>query len=228
MIYPALNMPDYFTSLLRVSMQSSGQHFTGLQRYILDNQSFLGLVELGLKDIDKDLHIERIIKVLGWHGFRDRIATMFIYKEINGDYPKHIPQNGVYGLLTFEDKIKPHTVAGFSRAFLLGLYQKMVLLRLSQSDPNGKHDDFLVDDTIIALLRFSSARTVKVDILLIVLKHFATFIGYEKLEGFLKSGTSYEDLFSLLNNEQRMLLMNNLLSYSSSINDAEVFYAQTI
>jgi len=228
MKYPALKMPDFFTRLLKVNMQSSGQHFVGLQKYILDNQSFTALVELGLKDIDKDLHIERIIKALGWHGFRDRIATMFIYKEVNGDYPRHIPQNGVYGLLTFEDKVKPYTIAGYSRAFLLGFYQKLMLLHLNKTNPNEKHDNFLIDDTIIALLRFSNSRAVNVDWLLIVLKHFTVFLGYEKLENYLKSGVSYEDLFSLVTKEQRQLVMDNLLSYGSSINDAEIFYSQTI
>jgi hypothetical protein len=228
MILPAIKMPDYFTLLLRVNMQSSGQYFTGLQQYILNNSSFLGLAEIGLKDIDKDLHIEKIIKVLGWHGLRDRIATMIIYKKINGEFPDHIPHNNVYGLLDFEDKVKQNTVAGYSRAFLLGLYQKLMLHHIQEVDPNLKVNNMLVDDSTIALLRFAKSRTIKVDWLLILLKHFSFYLGYEELEKLLKSNTSYEEIFSCLELEQQEILMGNLLSYGSSINDSEIFYSKTI
>ena len=128
--YPNINLPDYYTQLLQRDMQVNAQSFGSVPLYVQNNKGFKALVHKYFEDIDKRGRVSVILKSMGWEGFRDRFASIFIEKELYGEFSTEIAINGVYGLISFEEKINRYGVAGYSRSFLLGFYQKMMLLHL--------------------------------------------------------------------------------------------------
>lgn len=221
--YPNINLPDYYTQLLQKDMQLNTQSFSNIPLYVQNDKGFSALVQKYFQDIDAKGNVSMVLKSMGWEGFRDRFASIFIEKELFGDFSVSIAKNGVYGLISFEEKINKYAVAGYSRAFLLGFYQKMMLLHFAKVDPQNSYGHLLVTEELISLLKYTQAKTKKIDWMVIALKHFVEYLGYESVEQHLKEKSNYENLFKLITNEQQDQMMSNFLAYGSSIGDLDMF-----
>lgn len=223
LIYPNVVMPDAFTYLLRSNMQSSGKAFTQLQVYVARHADLSAIVARAFKSIDPELRVDGIIKSLGWHGFRDHLAALYIERARQGFYPKTLDTTSVTEIIHFEENLKDYTVQGYSRAFLLAFYLKLMLLDQNAVAPGVKLQDLLIRDEILSHLDFARGRSVKIDFMLLTLQHFDHFFGRERLADNLQRQKSYSDMYQLLTNEQRSSLTKNLLAYGSSIGETEIF-----
>lgn len=221
--YPNVVMPDAFTYLLRSNMQSSGKLFGQLQLYVAKRADLQALVTRCFRGIDPELRVEAIIKSLGWHGFRDHLAALYIERAKHGHYPLKLDAAPVLEIIHFEEKLKDFTVQGHSRAFLLAFYLKLMLLSASQRTPNTKLHDLLVREEVLAHLKYAPGRTIKIDFVLLLLQHFDHFFGRDTLAEYLMAQKSYEELYRKLSVEQKKILVQNLLSYGSSIGETEIF-----
>lgn len=222
MEFRAINLPSYFTDFLRENMQTSSEFYRKLPHSVRSDISFRTLVDLSFKDIHEDTIVDYILKVIGWNGFRNRMTSVFIYHIVNGAFPFKSDLGLIQDIINLETKLRPFSVEGYSRAFLLGFYLKV--LKLDSKD----NTDIDISDDIIELLSLSGSRIVKIDWLVIMLLHFKEFLGLERLKKILQTKIKYEDIYSLLSDEQKEIVMDNMLSYGSSIGDEEIFCSSLV
>jgi len=218
-----INLPEYFTRVLCSNMQSGEDNFDNLGAYIRSEPGFLGLVERCFSDVDEKLRTETIIKSLGWYGFRNRMAAIFLEYQLNGKFPVKPNLELCHELVALEDNVKNQTVEGFSRAFMLGLYWKLHRYK----DNNSFMESFNWKE-VLTHFKHTKARVIKVDWLLFMIVHFHAYLGKEVLREALKGTPDYSELYSRLDENQKREYLNNALSYGASINEAEFFYQARI
>ncbi len=226
---PVINMPDYFTRLLRGNMQSSGNLYKTLPVYFEKNPALRSLVKLCMSDIDPQCRVDFFINSLGWHGFRNRIASLFLYYDIHSTFPNSTDPEGLNDILSMEERLKGHTVGNFSRTFLLGLYLKMAKSHLSKYGIDDEKEMISLDESIYTLLDlYSGSKLVKLDLFIIALVHMQYFFGKDTIREYISEGASYVYLYEKLNEKQRDLLMKNLLAYGTSIGETDFFYNKMV
>jgi len=218
-----ISLPVYFTRLLCINMQYGEHHFENLAGHIASHPGFLGLIERCFKDIDEKANLRNIIKALGWFGFRNRMASIFLEYQLNGSFPLKPNLELCHELLTLEESVKLKTVDGFSRAFLLAFYWK-----LHKYKSNNSFLESLDWEDFLTLFSYTKARVVKIDWLIFMMIHFYTYQGKEVLRDALSKGTDYSQMYNSLTVNQKRQYTMNALSYGASINEAEFFYQSRI
>lgn len=205
-------------------MQMSGQGFSNMREYITSQKPLLTLVQIIFQDLGNKLDLTSIVKAVGWTGFRNRLANAYVDYAMYGEYPTTPNTRNISLMIDLEEDLKPFTVAGFSRGFLLGFYLRMAQV---QQEKSGK-DFSLMTDELIKLLKLSKIKIVKVDWLLLSLYHLEGFLGRDMLLSNFDKEIGFEKIYSKLTEEQKNTMMENLLSYGYSIGDEEVFYSKTV
>lgn len=226
--YPFVVLPDDFTHLLKVNMQSTSKGFGGLKAYVLERPDLARLVQNGFVDIDPQGRVERIIKAVGWFGMRDRLANIFLTKLFTGKFPERAPANFLVEVLEFEEKVKSQTVDGYSRAFLLAFYMRYALAELKSSQTKHTFDEMLFTNDLISLMKIARSRVVKIDWLLLVLNHFVAFLGKDFCARELEKSSRFDTLWKALSLEQKELMTSNLLAYGAAIQESEIFVSDLI
>ncbi|WP_372653107.1 hypothetical protein [Halobacteriovorax sp.] len=227
MEYHFANLPDDYTHLLKSSMQSSGKSFSELQQYITERKGMYLLFRQIFKDIDSSGNVDKVLKSSGWHGIRDRFSCMYIENLISGEFPTSVQTGNCYGILGFEDLLKPFSIGGYSRSFLLGFYLKVSSIEQNLLGKSTSANSFDIND-VLEVLKLSSARTVKIDLLVILIKHLIYFLELDTVKSLILNGERYEDIYERLSEEQKLLMANNFLAYGSSINEKEIFIKEDI
>lgn len=216
-----VNMPDYFTGLLRSNMNSTSKSYQNIQMYIHQRPAFLGLFKRAFEGTDQEVHIEKLIKTMSWNGIRDRLAAMFITHLETGEFPKNPDVRIISPIIDLEEQLKPFTVSGQGRAFLLGLYLKLMNTRPTQ--PIDFSLNWNIGEGVIDRLKHSKAKVLMIDWLVLYLKHLEVFLGVEKLERVISEYSDYRSTLALLEIEQRELMISNFLAYGASIGESEIF-----
>ncbi len=219
--FPAMNMPANFVNLLKVNMQTTKETYQNLSGIFHSDQGLWALIERGLKELDPDLKVDYLLKSLGWHGFRDRLCSMYVYYGKKRNYPRHCDLSLVSDIIDFEEKLKEFTVQGHSRAYALGFYYRLLLDRYGKNSQS--FGGIFVDDELIGLLKYSKTKVVKIDFLLILLLHLRAYLGAEKLKYLLKEEQKFQSIYGLLGGKEKEELCGNLLRYSASIYDSSLF-----
>lgn len=192
--------------------------------FINSQKSMVVLINLVFQDLGKRLELGTIIKAVGWTGFRDRMTNAYIDYALNGEFSSTPNIRNISSIVDLEEELKPFTVAGFSRGFLLGFY-----LRMAQIEMEKKGKEFsIINDELIKMLKLSKIKIVKVDWLLLCLYHLEGYLGRDLLLTEMDKGQSFENLFGKLTEDQKAVMMGNLLSYGYSIGDHEIFYSRTV
>ena len=220
---PYISLPERFTKLLSANIQNSTQSNTNLEIYINENKELNMLVKKIFRDIDPDGFLGKILSISGWLGIRNRLAAVYIEYAITGEYPEIANLDLVTDIINLENKLRHFTNNGFSRAFLLGFYAKMSLIYVKKINDVEKVNALIIRDEHIDFMKWSKAKSTRIDWLMIQLIQYDYFLGNERVSNFLKTGTRYEALFSLLSKEEQALMIDNCLTYGSSINDSEIF-----
>lgn len=224
-----MRLPDYFTLLLRINMQSSGKNFASLDRYVYERAHFRSLVSRYFSDVDPKVRIPSIVKSLGWHGFRDRLANIFLEKMMSGKFPQHTKLDHVKEILEFEERVKKYTVDGYSRSFLLAFYLKSYLIwEMSEGGGLAEFDQFQILSDVGQALELNGSRAIKIDWIILSLCLYSKFLGQDILVKELKSGKKFSELFQLLDDNQKRDKISNMLSYGASIGEQELFTSDRV
>jgi len=171
--------------------------------------------------------IGKILSISGWNGIRNRLASVYIEYAMTGRFPDTANLNLVSDIINIENKVRHFTPAGFSRAFLLGFYAKMTLIHVTKlTDIKSSTKivtPLIVKDEHIEFMKHSKAKSTRIDWLILQLIQYEHFLGTERMEILLQSGSRYESLFSLLSAEEQKQVIENCMTYGASINDTEIF-----
>lgn len=216
LILPFVNMPDYYNRLLVSNIQNTTQTNTNLEIYIADHPHLNHLIKRIFKDIDADGFVGKILAVNGFVGIRNRLASAYIEHRASGTFPEAVNQTLVQEALQLEHHWRHFTPQGYSRAFMLGFYLKLASME-------NKTSSMLFQDRHIEYMKISKGKSVRIDWLMLLILHFDYFLGFDRYMNALQSQMSFDALLALLADDERTLMLSNLLAYASSIQDLDFF-----
>lgn len=225
--FPFVSLPEHFTRLLVSNIQNSTQNNTNLELYINENAELNALVRKVFRDIDPDGFLGKILSISGWIGIRNRLASVYLEYAMTGRFPDTANLNLVTDIINIENKLRHFSPLGFSRAFLLGFYAKMSLIQIKKTTDHsgGQFTPLIISDEHIEFMKHSKAKSIRIDWLMIQLIQYDHFLGTDRMNSLLQSGSRYESLFALLSSEEQNRMIDNCLAYAASINDSELFLA---
>jgi len=180
-----------------------------------------------LKEIDDGRGTEKLIVGLGWVNLRDRMACLYLSKNLFEYYPDHFQLDLLDEIKLFEVKFSDFGVDGFSRLFLLGFFMKIHNQKVMVMD-GGENQVIHFSDLLVPLLKLSKVKSEKLDWLLIILQHFLNYLGFEKLKELITKDKNFIQIYEMLSLEERKVMHSNLLAYSSSIFDSEFFLYEKV
>ncbi len=225
-MYSAL--PTDFIDLLKLDMNTRGAGFKKLKSTYWHEGSINSLVKKCFFDIDPTSRFERIIHSLGWLGFRDRLAAAYIEYQLTGHFPNIPDINYIEDILKLEEELKPYTIDGHGRGFLLGFFIKMSLCESVRKDPSKELLPISINQEVINLLDLGQSKLLHIDWLCITLLEISNFKRITYLKENLKSGVNFKDLLSDLPSSEREKIIYNLVTYGASIKDREIFFDEVV
>lgn len=214
-----IHIPEQFGLLLRSNMQSSSDFYQGLRGRLLQQKDLTWLIKKTCRDLDQNGAFDRIIKAVGWHGLRNRLAYAYVTRALEGYYPLRYDDQGLEDLLTLEQQVQRYSVDGYSRFFLLAFYFKLLYADLRVVKPDEELHRVLKFDEVSALLNLSNARSIKIDWLYLALYHLNSYLGHDRLKTELKGKAKWSELWGKLEAHQQREMMKHFLLYGSSIGD---------
>lgn len=220
---PYVSLPEHFTRLLVSNIQNSTQTNTNLEMYISENAELNALIKKIFKDIDPDGFLGKILSISGWAGIRNRLASVYIEYAMTGRFPEVANLSLVTDIVNIENKLRHFAPLGFSRAFLLGFYAKMSLIQVKKMEDGDHFSPLIIKDEHIEFMKWSKAKSARIDWLMLELIQFDHFLGTERMKSLLQSGSRYDSLFSLLSESEQRQMIENYMTYGSSINDLDIF-----
>lgn len=224
--FPHVILPKEFVQLLKanLSANNSGPIFDVLR----PNRGLNDVLDIAFKEFNDGRGLEKTMVALGWSNFRDRVASIYIYKAIHGKYPLKTDMGLVEDILKFESTYADMSVSGQSRAFLLGFYLKLAQIRIQELEKNKFLEFRLPDEVIVPILKLSQARAEKIDWLILMIFHLAEAVGEKALAGAIMSGRTFDEIYFMLDDDSRRHMHDNFLSYGMSIQEPELFLYEKV
>jgi hypothetical protein len=223
---PHVILPTEFVTLLKTNIAVTTTS-APIFDVIRPNQAIYCVLENAFKEFDDGRGLEKTMIALGWSNFRDRMASIYVYKAIYGEFPSTTSMDLVDEIKQLEHRFSNHGVHSFSRLFLLGFYLKMASLE-SRRRQNNEFIDIKIPEELGIFLKISQGRSERIDWLILITLHLLNGLGDKLLMNALISGKKFEDLYPLLNTEIRQDMLNNLLAYGASIGESDVFLYEKI
>ncbi len=223
---PHVILPAEFLSLLKTKISVSTSS-TPIFDIIKPNQALYCVLEKAFKEFDDGRGLEKTMIALGWANFRDRMASIYVYKSIYGNFPNKTSMDLVEDIKHLEVRFSNHSVTSSSRLFMLGLYLKLANIE-TQRKENNKYIDIKIPEELTSFLKVSQGRTEKIDWLILTTMHLLHGLGDKLLMNGLISGKKFSELYNLMPPELRKNMMDNLLAYGASIGEQEVFLYEKI
>jgi hypothetical protein len=221
LILPHVIMPTEFVSLLKTNLSITTSPAPVFD-VIRPNRAIYSILEKAFKEFDDGRGIEKTMIALGWSNFRDRMASLYIYKSIYGNFPNKTSMELVEELKVLENRFANHGVHSLSRIFLLGFYLKLANIQV-QRRSNNKFLEIKIPNEIGNFLKLSQGRSEKIDWLILIIVHLLNGLGDKLLMNALASGKKMDDLYNLLTPDYRKVMMDNLLAYGTSIGEPDIF-----
>src|SRR5688572_25717135 len=109
---PYVNMPQEFVTLLKSNLQVTTSPAPVFD-VIRPNKALYSILEKAFKEFDDGRGLEKVLMALGWANFRDRMAGVFIYKKIFGDFPSRTDMELVEEIKQTEMRFADHTVNSY-------------------------------------------------------------------------------------------------------------------
>lgn len=218
---PHVVLPVEFITLLKtnLSVTTSPAPVFDILRH---NQALYLSMELAFKEFDDGRGLEKTMLALGWPNFRERLASMYIYKAIHGTFPLHTNMELVENISSLEARFVNHSIHGVSRIFLLGFYLHLANIQIQRRE-NNKYLEIRIPSEVDHLLKLSMGRSEKLDWLVLILMHLVNGLGEKIVANSIASGKKMEDLYVLMGTDARKLMLDNLLAYGASINEQDMF-----
>lgn len=223
---PFVNLPVEYVQLLKSNLAvttSPAPVFDILK----SNKALNTVLERAFQEFNDGRGIEKVMLALGWQNFRERMASLFVYKNIYGNYPGKTNIELVEDIKAFEDRFQDHSVHGYSRLFLLGFYLKMANLEIQRRHDN-QFMEIKIPDQVPALLKLSQGRSERIDWLILILSHLVLSLGEKLLTSALVSGKKFDELYALLPVEDQEQMHRNLLAYGASIQEPDLFLYEKV
>ena len=221
LILPHVIMPSEFVSLLKTNLSITTSPAPVFD-IIRPNRAIYGVLEKAFKEFDDGRGIEKTMIALGWSNFRDRMASLYIYKSIYGNFPNKTSMELVDEIKELENRFASHGVHSLSRIFLLGFYLKLANIQ-TQRRSNNKFLEIKIPEEIGTFLKLSQGRSERIDWLILIILHLLNGLGDKLLMNALVSGKKIDDLYGLLTPDYRRLMLDNLLAYGTSIGEQDIF-----
>jgi hypothetical protein len=224
--FPYIRMPEEFLTLLKSNISVSTSP-TPVFDIIRPNRGLSLILENSFKDLDDGRGIEKTMLGLGWPNFRERMASLYIYKSIYGNFPQKTQMDLVEEIKNLENKFQDFSVHGVSRLFLLGFYLKLANIDI-QNKENNQFLEIKIPDEIGPILRMSQGKTERIDWLILITFHLYHALGEKLLTNGLASGKKFEELYHVMPQEKREEMLANLMSYGASIQEPDIFLYEKI
>ena len=224
--FPFLNLPQEFVTLLKsnLSLNNSPEQILDL---VSPNHALKSILVTAFGEFNSDRGIEKVIQALGWSNFRDRMASIYIYKSKYGNYPYKTDMGLVEDIKSLENRFTDHSVNSFSRLFLLGFYLKLANLDIQRRE-NNHFLEISIPSEIGSLLRQSQGRSERIDWLILILYQLNSSLGEEMVMNSLISGKNFEYIYALMPQDAQEVMIQNLLAYGASIQEPDVFFYEKI
>ncbi len=220
---PHTLLPDHLTLLLKANMASNGQLHRELDQYIYKRKDLYELVRRHFPDVNQYGAVGKLIKSIGWIGFRDKIAALYLNYMWNGSYDSHQDTSFLNDVLSVESFTAQNCLHNYSRGFLLGLYLKSAEISGQDLEINIRAKNIVNDSELKGMLQAMGSRVIKIDWLILQLVHFRNYLGFSSLVSMLNRACSYAEIFGELSMDQREELTLNMLAYGASINETNIF-----
>jgi hypothetical protein len=218
---PYVPLPREFLTLLKSNLSVVNTP-EPIFEVIRPNRALYMILDSAFKEFDDGRGLEKLMLALGWSNFRDRMASLYVYKSIYGEYPAKTNMDLVDDIKAIETRFSEHAVHSYSRLFLLGFYLKLAQVKVRHRESN-RFLDLKLPPEIGTVIALSEARSERPDWILLMVSHFQIAFGTKNLINGLISGKKFEELYELMNPEQRELMHRNLLAYGASIQEEDVF-----
>ena len=223
---PFVNLPHEFVALLKAN-----HTVTNSPALIVDvirpNKALVFILETAFKDFDSSRGLEKVIMVLGWANFRERMASVYVYKSLYGDFPSKTDMELVDDIKLTESRYTDHSVNSYSRLFLLGLYLKLANLEIQHGEEN-KFTEIKLPADLGDLLSLSEGRSERIDWLILLLLHLQSALGEKQLMEYLIEGKKFDELYLLMSKDDQTIMANNLMAYGASIRESDVFLYEKV
>ncbi len=218
---PHVILPAELLTLLKLNLPTSVAPETILQT-ISANPALLLLLDRTMAEFHGGKSLEKALTALGWAGFRDRFASLYVYKAIHGVYPSLTYLDLVDEVRALEARFGGFGTSGNSRVFLLGLYLKLSNLKLL-SEAAGKFLELRIPLEVDGLFKRTQGRSEKLDWLLLIVTHLLEGLGEIELSKALVSGQPLDSIYPRLAPDERERMFKNLLTYGTSIREPDMF-----
>jgi hypothetical protein len=222
---PHVILPTEFCHLLKLNLSVANSSSIVLER-INTNRALYTCLEKIFKEFDDGRGFEKTMAGLGWQNFRDRLASVYLYRWINGKFPEKTQLQLVDEIKGLENQFQHHCLNGYSRLFLLGFYLKLVNLKAQHLFSN--YLEYKIPDEVVILLRLSQIKSERIDWLILILTNLIWGLGYNTLLTSIANGKQLNDLYDLLDSDVRKMMFQNLLAYGVSIGEEDFFLYQKI
>ncbi len=223
-ILPFINMPDPFTQLLCLEVKSNSASQYDLEKALIGHKEINLLIKNLFRDIDPEGSLSKIFSLVGWTAIRNRLTSAYLEYATTGHFPEIANLTLITDLIMLENKLKKFTTPDHSRIFLLGLYSKLTLIRQKKINDPFSMTSFALKERHFDFLKSSKSVSYRIDWLMVHLFLFEQYLGSDRLNTLLISGSRLQSLFALLSDDEKIEMMENLLVYGSSIGDNEIFF----
>jgi hypothetical protein len=223
---PFTILPAEFISLLK-GHASQATNPEELFKVMRQNRALELILEKSFAEFNDGRGIEKVITALGWPNFRERLASVYIYKAVHGSYPGKTDMELVEDIKQLELRFQDHAVHSLPRIFLLGFYLKLANVERQGQSPVPFHELGLPEG-IEEILALSEARSEKIDWLLLIIWHLVNAFGTKALTDALKRGKKFDDIYEEMETPDRELMNQNLLAYGASIQEDDIFLYEKV
>jgi hypothetical protein len=161
--------------------------------------------------------------MLGNQEVRDRLILSYMNRLAGGYYQQTIKIRDIKDILWFEDIIRPYTTDGHWRHVMFAVYLKSMDIESGMQESDGDSLVVAIEKKIRPFISMIKGKATKIDWICLMLWQYVDILGADKLSHLLRANASYETISKELNEEQKRLLINNCLTYSMSIGEADIF-----
>jgi hypothetical protein len=224
--FPHVILPKEFVQLLKTNVSANSN--ATVFEFLKENRGLYEVLDVAFKEFNDGRGLEKTMIALGWANFRDRFASLYIYKAVHGKFPLKTDMGLVEDIMKFESTYADFSVSGQSRAFLLGFYLKLAQIKTQEQEKNKFLEFRLPDEMIIPLLKHTQSRAEKIDWIILLVFHLAEALGEKSLAGALVAGKTFDEIYEMLSEESRRQMHDNFLSYGMSIHEPETFLYEKV
>ncbi len=228
-LFPIVYIPEDLSWINAIYLNNSRKAYLSISENV-HSKPFLKLhVEKLFSSYIKANSIESMLNALGWRGFRNRLASSYLYHYFHGFFPEEDEVDNISEVVQFEEDLKGIFPEGNSRIFFLGFFLKMCEIQAMKENSNNFISFLGLSRQLKQVLLLGEQKLIKPDWLVLSLIHFESFLGKEKFVDIVKEDKGdFTRLKNRLSPEQKDLMVQNFLRYGASINETEMFLYEKV